>query len=898
MTNRFTLAAAGFFLYSVMALAQSAPVVPPVPVKATQVYDITASTVLDCGGNPLACIDNRSAALRHNNLHSYRASGIGTWSVDMQWADVTPDVWTSYGSTAQVSNVSPASGIGYGVDPATDPTTGQNYHDFIRFIITGSATIENYVGLRDIWSLPSVGSISFPVTGNQGGTSGLFYPDVFAASITQACTNAAMANETVLVTQVWPPLTTQTLACNLWFVSGGMIEPAAPVMGVQQVVTITGSVVCPAGQACLNSTSLGGPGSITLAGSSTPLDSSWLGAACNGVHDDTAAIQSAVQALPPAGFNPQSLPLYTGAIKIPGQKVATGIGCVISSTINVSTYVTVAGVNPESTRISAAPNFNNSAGSETFAFNTTSLEGTGGNPNGDFGSIFRDFQLNTINTGNALVSCFNWPVSLHSVIDNVACGTSNRGFVIGGALQTVASADNVTMRNVEAGLAAVVGGPCPQGYIFPFFGSNGSTNAINVDNWKVQGLANGNGGGFTYPCAEVPVVYIGNGDAGITMNNGNCESCPSFITIGPGSGNIHINSVAVGGACGANFTAMNRIALVDPDDTGIYINGYSICMPTGIVLGHIPQLSTPYPLNYQLVDANNNVQQVTTAGTSGATQLTRSQWQTSGTTTWGGAVFTYQSPIASTCKGLVLQINCQAEPAASSSSDSNYHFFDFKLGVADHFGSDNFYGTNAFYGPLTWFPLTPSSNPGSMSINPDAKSVTGTLGATALASACQTGLLLGASSLASPRISLFQDTCAGGSPYLYFTMEQLPGGLATSYPIDWKKNQISEGSNYVQGSMIVQGGLNIGTDSGADNAIVVTMNTAGSQVVPLAANKCFTVILGNTLRAGPNTLNYNNLVVAAIKSSRNPANDIATPWAVGGYLPVCYNSAVFLDMTQ
>lgn len=88
----------------------------------------------------------------------------------MQFADGTPTVWTSYGNTAQVSNAAPASGIGFGLDPATIAPTGKNYHDYIRFVITGAAVIENYVGVKNIWLPATAGAISYPLTVNQGGT--------------------------------------------------------------------------------------------------------------------------------------------------------------------------------------------------------------------------------------------------------------------------------------------------------------------------------------------------------------------------------------------------------------------------------------------------------------------------------------------------------------------------------------------------------------------------------------------------------------------------------------------------------------------------------------------------------------------------------------------------------
>lgn len=138
----------------------SSAVTPSVPVQALLIYDITATTIID--SSTAAVIDNRNIN-RQNNYHSYRATGSGTWAVDMQFADGDPTGWVSYGSTAQVDDTSP-SGIGYGIDPAAGS------HDFIRFVITGDAVVQNYCGLRGVWSLPSAASLSFPITTSQGGT--------------------------------------------------------------------------------------------------------------------------------------------------------------------------------------------------------------------------------------------------------------------------------------------------------------------------------------------------------------------------------------------------------------------------------------------------------------------------------------------------------------------------------------------------------------------------------------------------------------------------------------------------------------------------------------------------------------------------------------------------------
>jgi len=89
------------------------------------------------------------------------------------------------------------------------------------------------------------------------------------------------------------------------------------------------------------------------------------------------------------------------------------------------------------------------------------------------------------------------------------------------------------------------------------------------------------------------------------------------------------------------------------------------------------------------------------------------------------------------------------------------------------------------------------------------------------------------------------------------------------------------------------GGLNsgpqnyIGTETGANNAIVATVPVA------LAAGLRVSIKLAHSLQVGVNTLNG-----APIKSSRNPANNIATGYAVGGIFTAIYDGANYLDVSQ
>jgi hypothetical protein len=105
-----------------------------------------------------------------------------------------------------------------------------------------------------------------PPSGGGGGTAqppAGQLPDSSYSDIGQACTAAAGAHQTLLVTKAWTAITTQTLACDMLFYTGGMLQPAAG-----QVVTIGGGLSAQLHQ--IFDTSLGGNSSIVLSPNSAP----------------------------------------------------------------------------------------------------------------------------------------------------------------------------------------------------------------------------------------------------------------------------------------------------------------------------------------------------------------------------------------------------------------------------------------------------------------------------------------------------------------------------------------------------------------------------------------------------------------------------------------------------
>lgn len=84
----------------------------------------------------------------------------------------------------------------------------------------------------------------------------------------------------------------------------------------------------------------------------------------------------------------------------------------------------------------------------------------------------------------------------------------------------------------------------------------------------------------------------------------------------------------------------------------------------------------------------------------------------------------------------------------------------------------------------------------------------------------------------------------------------------------------------------------IASETGANNAIVA--NSVNSPVAGLR----ILIQLAHSLQAGANTLLYNGIGPASIKSHRNPANDIGTAYVATGMIDLTYNGSVWLDMSQ
>ena len=131
----------------------------PQGLLITRIYGITSATPSECAGGSNGAIDNRSQYTRTNNYHSIFATGAGSWTVALNFSDVScSGPWTSFGSQASITQLSNPP-IAY----------GNGYHAYIQIAVTGAATV-TYSAVKDFYLASSMASAVYPITLAQGGT--------------------------------------------------------------------------------------------------------------------------------------------------------------------------------------------------------------------------------------------------------------------------------------------------------------------------------------------------------------------------------------------------------------------------------------------------------------------------------------------------------------------------------------------------------------------------------------------------------------------------------------------------------------------------------------------------------------------------------------------------------
>jgi hypothetical protein len=139
--------------------------------------------------------------------------------------------------------------------------------------------------------------------------------DANYSSLASACVAATPFNATVVVTRTWSNLLTQTIACPLFFLAGGILKPAA-----SQTVTLTGTLTASPSQQIFDISA--STANVKPATSANPYSPSWYGADASGSADSNAAIQAAINDADDSGGVVQ---FTCGIFKFTGLTISTRI---------------------------------------------------------------------------------------------------------------------------------------------------------------------------------------------------------------------------------------------------------------------------------------------------------------------------------------------------------------------------------------------------------------------------------------------------------------------------------------------------------------------------------------------------------------------------------------------
>lgn len=545
--------------------------------------------------------------------------------------------------------------------------------------------------------------------------------DAGFSSLATGCANVP-TGAALITTKAWIAVTTQTLNCNVYFLPGGITQPAAG-----QVVTFANMPSIP-GLRQVFDASVGGPGSILLSAPAGPVSPEWFGVAVgttNGAANQ-AALTAAQRALPVFGTNPQGLYINQGML----QFGATGNAASyypLASTILLSPHVTLSGAPSGQTLIAAQSGFTGS-----YVFDSINQNGTGNSPDNNFDqgltNLFVDAtQHTTTNTG-----CVNWLASLHSRLENLTCYTRATAYSIGMA---GFGDDGTTARSLSAYLFARSSGDTQilaRGFYFP--GQSNETLINTFENLKCgyssaypTGNATGDSG---YILSTLGCLATESGVNGLIVNGFSSENHPLPITIGPGSSNVRITAIAEYADCVASCIQGTPAGspsgmtpyypscanIISPLATNVHLQGYANHFKFVLCIGNPWTPSTAYGSNQTIIDANGHVQAVQVAGTSAATPPSPSGWNSGGGFTTDGTVTWFDvgmlSIICNTNQnaGQIFdaltgsQSSCVIPSISFTQSGSKFGTPTGPLGASDSSDNTNYffeYDSNRFWNPTT-----------------------------------------------------------------------------------------------------------------------------------------------------------------------------------------------------
>ena len=541
------------------------------------------------------------------------------------------------------------------VSPGTVIWSQDNVYDFGELL---KVTLNGSGGAAQIGFQQAGGSLI--TVGGAIGSVGIY--DLGYSSLSTGCTAASSAP--FLISKAWAAVTTQALNCNVNFIPGGRIQPAAA-----QIVTFTGQVNCPVLQQCFDTT-VGGPGSVRffpnaggIPGSVGNVSAEWFGAKCTSIQSGVTsdglinqkALLSAEQAMLNWGANPDMRPLNVGKFTL-GQCGVGAYGFPISGTVSLSPAVTFSGTENTATYMFVPSGSFTPSTNGNYVFDTIILEGMGQVPNENFDMGLKNVQIFPSAFNASIIGGVWWGASLRSSLSHLWIQTRGIGVYIPGL--DGGTIDNIEVDTYNQACNETISKS--QGLVF---NDNLADNLINVvSNLKfLWGAANGppqmdvplgcDVSGLIY--GGLPMLEVGNVN-GLVINGAGFEQVMYPVVV-HSSYNVKLNSFSTFLDCGATCPFdVPCAAIISSGAQGFHMDLSANHATRGICIGE----AWAPTFNYQspsanlitLIDPYGCVEQ--TAGmslTSGATPPAWPGIGCSGTTTDGAITWTAEGPVNIAC---------------------------------------------------------------------------------------------------------------------------------------------------------------------------------------------------------------------------------------------------------